>query len=548
MTVTVSNIGNADLHINSISTPASPLFTLTYAAVPFPVTVPPNTSFTISATFGPTSAGTFNSSFNIATDAINGATQTVNLIGTGITPIVNVTPSPLAFAGSTAVGSTSSMNVSITNSGTADVIISRFMVPNAPFRITAPPTLPYTLTAGSTLSFVMDFAPTTAGTFSSQIGVLYDFSVTTVFYNVTGTGTAGGVAAGTVAFQLGATPVTTVDFGSVLPGMPNMLTLTAVNTSATTAVTINSATTSNSVFSTAFGLGTIPALSSTTFQTSFNPAALQPYAATLTLTDANGATYQLSLTGTGSPAEVIKTAGGGTLSYFAAFTSAQLPTATMPAGYTISMAADFTLDGPPSPISPAPTVKVIFQTLPVNPVFYTIDWSTGTWTQLIPTSITGTAVTFSVADNGVMDADATAGKIRVTVVAGSGGPAAVAGGAAAANVGGAGGNISNKGGGCFIATAAFGSYLDPHVMVLRKFRDEILLTNSLGRAFVAFYYRTSPPIADFIRQHESLRFVTRMALTPLIFAFEYPGVVFAGMLLAIMSLLANRKRRQALKI
>ncbi len=72
------------------------------------------------------------------------------------------------------------------------------------------------------------------------------------------------------------------------------------------------------------------------------------------------------------------------------------------------------------------------------------------------------------------------------------------------------------GGGCFIATAAYGSYEAPYVKILREFRDEYLLSNSLGSYFVKFYYRVSPPIADFIRESERLRAGVRLLLLPLI--------------------------------
>ncbi|MFH1675096.1 MAG: YncE family protein [Pseudomonadota bacterium] len=78
------------------------------------------------------------------------------------------------------------------------------------------------------------------------------------------------------------------------------------------------------------------------------------------------------------------------------------------------------------------------------------------------------------------------------------------------------GGDDGGGGGCFIATAAFGSYMEPHVKILRDFRDACLLTNRAGQAFVRLYYKYSPPVADFIADHEGLKTVARYALYPLV--------------------------------
>ena len=76
------------------------------------------------------------------------------------------------------------------------------------------------------------------------------------------------------------------------------------------------------------------------------------------------------------------------------------------------------------------------------------------------------------------------------------------------------------GGGCFIATAAFGSSIEPQVTLLKRFRDQFLLKSDMGRLFVKAYYHYSPPIAEFISRHDTLKMAVRATLYPLI-GFSY---------------------------
>ena len=69
---------------------------------------------------------------------------------------------------------------------------------------------------------------------------------------------------------------------------------------------------------------------------------------------------------------------------------------------------------------------------------------------------------------------------------------------------------------CFIATAAYGSPVDPYVKILQKFRDKHLLTNKIGLKFVRLYYSYSPVIAGYISKHDSLKVITRLSLLPVI--------------------------------
>jgi uncharacterized repeat protein (TIGR02543 family) len=77
-----------------------------------------------------------------------------------------------------------------------------------------------------------------------------------------------------------------------------------------------------------------------------------------------------------------------------------------------------------------------------------------------------------------------------------------------------------KKGGCFIATAAYGSPLHSSVKILQDFRDRYLMSSKFGRSLIRFYYKHSPAAADFISRHKALKAVVRLMLLPLV-AFSY---------------------------
>ena len=77
-------------------------------------------------------------------------------------------------------------------------------------------------------------------------------------------------------------------------------------------------------------------------------------------------------------------------------------------------------------------------------------------------------------------------------------------------------NSGGGGGGCFIATAAYGSYAAPAVLILREMRDRFLIKSSIGKSLVNLYYKYSPPLAGFIADHDNVKIVVRLGLLPLV--------------------------------
>lgn len=108
---------------------------------------------------------------------------------------------------------------------------------------------------------------------------------------------------------------------------------------------------------------------------------------------------------------------------------------------------------------------------------------------------------------------------------------------------------------CFVATAAYSSYLDSHVETLRDFRDTHLVTDPVGSGLASAYYRLSPPIAKFIDDHPALRPMVRAGLLPAV-ALSAVAVdstvaakmATAGLILCVSALAAVWVRRKAISV
>jgi len=86
---------------------------------------------------------------------------------------------------------------------------------------------------------------------------------------------------------------------------------------------------------------------------------------------------------------------------------------------------------------------------------------------------------------------------------------------------------------CFIATAAFGSKLDPNVQFLREFRDEMVLRSMFKGPFewlLNIYYKFSPPIA---RKMEEISPLKKLVKYSIVYPFVYCTKGAAFLVLAI---------------
>jgi len=289
LTITATNSGPDSVTVNSaaISTQSFALVTPS-----LPVSVGAGQSTTISIMFTPTTAGTFDATLSINSDASN-SVMNISLTGiaTGISAgQLTLNPASDDF-GNVTVGTKSSQTVTVTNVGGSSVNISQASVSGAGFQLTGI-SLPLTLNPSQSTTLVVSFAPQASGNASGTLTITSDAANSSLTSSLSGTG----IALGT----LGSNPAS-LNFGSVAVGSKQALTETVTNTGGTS-VTISQVSISGAAFSLS-GITapvTLTAGQTATFTVTFTPTSAASASGSVSIiSNASNPALTIALSGTG---------------------------------------------------------------------------------------------------------------------------------------------------------------------------------------------------------------------------------------------------------
>jgi hypothetical protein len=228
--VTVTNTGTSDLIVSTV-TSSNALFT----ATPATGTIKPGSTRKFYVTFKPLTDGLKNGYIYFNHNAEN-KKDSISVSGTGISPKFSVNPKSLDF-GNVINGTTKMDSITVTNTGTANLIISSFTSSNIGFIITATKA---TILPGASQKFYITFTPLTSGFQEGYI--VFNFNATNAkdSIHVTGTGV------GNPVFPTFSVSPLSLDFGNVNSGTTKIDSVTITNTG--TANLIIHSMTSNNVF------------------------------------------------------------------------------------------------------------------------------------------------------------------------------------------------------------------------------------------------------------------------------------------------------------
>src|SRR5712692_3644413 len=287
---TLTNTGDSSLTISQATVTGAGFSASGFS---LPATLAAGQSETFNVMFAPQSGGAASGYLSVTSDASSPAPG-VSLSGTGVTAgSLAPSPSSLSF-GTVQVGTSQTLQETLTNSGGSSLSISQATVTGSGFSVSGL-NLPATLAAGQSATFNVMFAPQSGGAASGKLSVTSDASSAALGVSLSGTGVTAG--------SLAPSP-SSLSFGTVQVGTSQTLSETLTNIGGSS-VAISQATVTGSGFSVS-GLNlpaTLAAGQSATFNVMFAPQSGGAASGYLSVTsNASNSTLRVSLSGAGATA------------------------------------------------------------------------------------------------------------------------------------------------------------------------------------------------------------------------------------------------------
>ena len=298
--VSLTNTGTATLTISSIALTGanSGDFSQTNTCG---ASVAAGANCSISVTFKPTASGARAASVTITDDA-SGSPQSVSLSGTGVAPVVGLSPVGLTFS-SQPVGTTSAaQNITLSNAGNATLTFGGSGITitgtnNSDFSQTN--TCGASVAAGANCAITVTFTPTATGARSAAVSISDDAGNSPQSVPLTGTGSA--------AAPVASLSATSESFGNQRVGTSSSAQTVTLTNTGNAPLTFNGAgiaiTGANSGdFSQTNTCGsTLAAGANCNISVTFKPTATGSRSASVSIADnASGSPQAVSLTGTGT--------------------------------------------------------------------------------------------------------------------------------------------------------------------------------------------------------------------------------------------------------
>jgi len=282
-TVTLTNTGNLTLTISKLSfTPTGQIsFSQTNTCGG---TVAAGASCGVTFIFTPAATGA-KSAIVSMTDNAPGSPQTVSLTGAGVAPIVSLGAAKLTF-NTQVVGTTSAAKaVTLTNTGTGTLLISSLTASGDYAQVNNCGT---SVSPGGSCAISVTFSPTASGTRSGSVTINDNALTKSQVITLTGTGTAVAVAPSSLRF------------GAQIVGTASLPQTVTLSNAGTTAVALNSITTSGDFTKANNCASSLAPGSSCAISVAFTPTAAGGRSGSLAISDSDPSSPQIvTLAGTG---------------------------------------------------------------------------------------------------------------------------------------------------------------------------------------------------------------------------------------------------------